>query len=259
MRFRWICLAPWMAMTVAWAAPPGDVAIQFAHNPVMKSAGTLIGDQLFVNPDFIQKIGWNFSAGNGRMTVSGEGRNLRLPSKDIEGRPSIDILEAVRLIGGKIEWSTDRKTVSIRGVIRSVEASAAGVRIDSTIGTKATAFKLSDPPRLVVDIVGAEVELERLQPLPPNHRIGQFNNNTVRFVVESPEMATVKTPTFLKSRTVAFSLSEKETTPVAAAKTGETPIVIRGATLGDSGTGQAKLTVGFSGSATQRPSARYEG
>lgn len=248
-----------MAMTVARAAPPGDVAIQFAHNPIVKSAGTLIGDQLYVNPDFIQKIGWNFSSGNGRMTVSGEGRNLRLPSKDIEGRPSIDILEAVRLIGGKIEWSSDRKTVSIRGVIRSIEASATGVRIDSTIGTRATAFKLSDPPRLVVDIIGAEVDQERLQPLSTNQRISQFNDNTVRFVVDSPEMATVKTPTFTKGRTFAFSLTEKATTPVAAATTSGAPIELRGATLSDSGTGQAKLMVGVSGSASQRPSARYEG
>lgn len=249
-----------MAMTVAWAKPPGDVAIQFAHNPAIPSAGTLVGERLYVNPDFIQRIGWTFAAGRGQMTVNGEGRNLRLPTKEIQGRPCIDILEAARLIGGKAEWSPDRKLVAIHGVVRSVEATDSTVRIDTTIGAKATAFRISDPPRLVVDITGVEVDLERLQPLPPNHRIGQFNANTVRYVIESPEMARLKVPTFTKGRTILFSLTQFEAKPAKAAPSPSSePIQIRAVSLSDDGTAQAKLMVGFEGASGQRPSARYEG
>lgn len=247
-------------MTAAWAAPPGDVAIQYAYRPVIKAAGTRDGDQVFVNPDFIRAIGWSFAVGNGQMTVNGEGRNLRLPSRTIEGRPSIDFLKAVRLIGGSATWSDDRSTLIVRGVVRSVEVTAEGVRIDSTIGVKASAFKLADPPRLVVDLKGAEVLPERLLPIPPNQRIAQFEPDTVRYVVDAPEMATVKTPTFEAGRTVAFSLVDREvaTTPQAPAD-GSKPIQIRAAMLSNDGAAQAKLSVGLVGSSQQRPSARYEG
>lgn len=261
MRLWLLGLVPWMA-TTGVLAKPGDVAVQFSHHKAVPQAGHRIGEHVYVNTDFLNAVGWTFSAQGDRLIVHGEGRSMRLEVRRIEGRAHVDLLEACRYFGGEPSWSPDGTLLTVLGAIRGVEATPSSVRIDCTLGVSAAAFRLSDPPRLVIDVFGAKVEQERLGQLPAGHRIGQFAPGTVRYVVEGAEMATVHVPTFKPGRSIEVDLTRKAAAaadPPAATAATTPPIQLQSANLADDGTARGRLTVAFTGAAKQRPTARYSG
>jgi N-acetylmuramoyl-L-alanine amidase len=247
-------------VTTGVLATAGDVTVQLTHHKAMARAGHRIGDHVYVNTDFLTAVGWTFSAQGSLLNVHGEGRSMRLAVHRIDGRAHVDIVEASRFVGGEPSWSADGTTLTVLSAVRGVEASPSSVRVDCSMGVSATAFKLSDPPRLVIDMFGAKVETERLGPLPAGHRIGQFAPGTVRYVVEGPDMASVQVPVFRPGRSIEVDLTRKATAAQGPAKApAPPPIQITSAGLADDGTARGRLTVGFSGSAKQRPTARYAG
>jgi N-acetylmuramoyl-L-alanine amidase len=197
-------LLPWTAAIVVAQAP--FLVVEYTHKGEIVDSGFQDAGTTFVAPSMVRRFGWNIDVRNGTAAVSGEGRNFSVPVRERDGRAFVPLEEAVRYMGGTVETDFESGRVTVLGTIRNIEPTADGARVDSTMAVAARAFRLADPDRLVIDFTGAKLETRLVTDLPPGWRASQFSTNVVRFVIESPETATLAVPDFAPSRSFQVSL-----------------------------------------------------
>lgn len=169
-------------MTAALAAPqPAKVQYSF-HGAGFQ--GIKIEDRCFVTPDTARSWGWNVSLRGNELQISCEGRLFRIPDKSIDGKRYVDITESSRYIGANTSWDGD--TFRILGSVRQISITDKGLDVASTIQVQSKMSRLTGPDRLVIDLVGAELEEKLIDDLPTWWRAGQYNKDTVRLVIEHP-------------------------------------------------------------------------
>ncbi|QYK59172.1 MAG: N-acetylmuramoyl-L-alanine amidase [Fimbriimonadaceae bacterium] len=247
-------LLPWMAVFAVAQGP--SLTVEYTHRGEIVDAGFRESETTFVAPSMVRRFGWNIDVRNGVAAISGEGRNFSVPVRERDGRGYVPLEEAVRYMGGTVETDPETGRVSVLGSIRNIEAIPEGARVDSTLAVGARAFRLADPDRLVVDFTGARLEARLVSDLPAGWRAAQFTPNVVRFVIESPVMATLPVPSLQPSRSFQIGLVPKpnatQEKPAVVIATLSRPVLEPGAD------GGLTVRIPVTGPLTKGPSAVFQ-
>jgi N-acetylmuramoyl-L-alanine amidase len=245
-----------MAVTAALAQAPSEgsqrvITVKYAHRAAVTDPGRRFEGACFVTPGFVRKIGWNIETEGDTAVLSGEGRNFRIDMRRFDGRQYLPLEEALRFVGAVPEWDEESSTLRVLSSVRIIERTDAGVRIDSTIAVGVRAFRLGEPPRLVVDLTGAKLGPQATDGLPPGWRAAQFAPDVVRIVFEGPAMASVPVPNIEPARRIEFPLTAASGPPTAPTTT-----VLPAVVQADSADG-ARLSFPFAGAMAKPPGALY--
>ncbi|MCH7903020.1 MAG: N-acetylmuramoyl-L-alanine amidase [Armatimonadetes bacterium] len=213
---RWLAaLLPWMVMTAAWADGPIAVAVDFTFHGTFEDDSVRMDDECWIAPSLLDAWGFGTNATDGELHVSDGDRDITLPFQMIEERKMVSLHEAGRLFGANLSWDESGLLLIVRSVVRNVERTEAGLRIDATLPVLPVFFKLDDPVRFIVDLRGAVFSRDQIGDLPDGWRIGQFKPEIVRVVIESPEMADQYVPTLSPARhfTIQFGANAQPDEP----------------------------------------------
>ncbi len=183
---RWIaCLAPWMVLaSAATAAKLEPVSVQLTYNTPSATEAYRVGDQCYITPKLAKEWDWNVSILGQEMQIATEGRLFRVPTLREEGKFLMSLTEAARYLGAIAEW--DGNTYRVLGRIRNVEITSAGLQVDSTIKIKPRFFRLASPDRYIIDFLGGRMDVPDDLEIPAWWRVGQYDPNTARIVLEHP-------------------------------------------------------------------------
>lgn len=196
------CLALGMALTQGYAqqapAAPTAVRVNYTFQGVSPHDGYRVGNNCFIPADMMRRWGWDVNVRGNETIVKAEGREIRLETRTIAAKPTVDLGTITETLGGHTVW--EGNTFRVLSDIRNVETTAEGFRIDGTMMVRMRAFRLAAPDRLVVDLFGAKLNARVNEELPNQVRVGQFSPDVVRIVVETPRMAEQPIPSLLPSR-----------------------------------------------------------
>jgi len=201
---RWIaCLAPWMVLaSAANAAKLEPVSVQLTYNTPSATEAFRVGDQCYITPKLAKSWDWNVSILGEEMQIAAEGRLFRVPTLREDGKFLMSLTDAARYLGAIAEW--DGKTYRVLGRIRNVEITDAGLQVDSTVKVKPRYFRLATPDRYIIDFLGGRMDVPEDLTLPAWWRVGQYDPNTARIVLEHP--AAIAIPTGKIDQTRQFIL-----------------------------------------------------
>ncbi|MBS1715928.1 MAG: N-acetylmuramoyl-L-alanine amidase [Armatimonadetes bacterium] len=245
------CLTLWMAMTAAWAQ--NGLTVDYTYRGAFSDQGARYEGACYVTPAFMRRVGWQVDVTDGVASVSAEGHTFQLESSIIGGKRLYCLDEAVRYLGGTVEWDEAQGRATVLGRLRNIEKTPAGLRVDCTMNVKPRAFRASGPPRMVLDLAGAVLDEKALAPLPSGWRASQFTSNTVRVVIESPTMSNVTVPALLEGRTVELALASNVP---AAPKTAATVSLGKPA-VGSEVNGTQPVVLPWTSRPSQSPTALY--
>ncbi len=211
------CLALGMALTQGYAqrapATPTAVRVNYTFQGVSPHDGYRVGNNCFIPADMMRRWGWDVNVRGNETIVKAEGREIRLETRTIAAKPTVDLGTITETLGGHTMWEGD--TFRVLSEIRNVETTAEGFRIDGTMMVRMRAFRLAAPDRLVVDLFGAKLNSRVNEELPNQVRVGQFAPDVVRIVVETPRMAEQPIPSLLPSRKFEVDLVHVGTSQIA--------------------------------------------
>lgn len=200
---RWLsALVPWMVMTVALAQTPVPVGVDYTFRGTFSDESVRLGDECWINPSLFEKWGFAVLSNGNTVDVSGHDRKFQLPVQRLSDKEWVCLDEAARYLGAVVEWNEDKSVYRVRAQVRNLEQTEYGLRVDATLPVKASIFKIATPDRLVIDLSGARLPISLGFAIPSNWRIRQFEKDTVRVVVQSPEMAKQFLPTLEPDRTL---------------------------------------------------------
>lgn len=266
---RWIaCLVPWMVLAgTAFGAKLDPVNVQFSYNRPATSDAFRVGDQCYITPKLARNWEWNISLIGDEMQVATEGRLFRVPVLKDGGQTLLSLTDSARFLGAVAEW--DGGTYRVLGRIRNIELTDQGLQVDSTIKVKPNLFRLSAPDRLVVDFIGAKIDVGDGLSMPSWWRVAQYDSLTARVVFEHPAAIAVYTAKFAETRRfqldlpkAAFQNPANITEPIVAAKPAQTEpgtptITLTAPSISPDANGGTTLTIGADQSLTQPPSIQY--
>ncbi|HRE94455.1 MAG TPA: N-acetylmuramoyl-L-alanine amidase [Fimbriimonadaceae bacterium] len=226
-----------MALTQGYAqqapAAPTAVRVNYTFQGVSPHDGYRVGNNCFIPADMMRRWGWDVNVRGNETIVKAEGREIRLETRTIAAKPTVDLGTITETLGGHTMW--EGNTFRVLSEIRNVETTAEGFRIDGTMMVRMRAFRLAAPDRLVVDLFGAKLNSRVNEELPNQVRVGQFAPDVVRIVVETPRMAEQPIPSLLPSRkfevdlvhvgTSQIAIKPAPTAPVTAPPANQTPVV----------------------------------
>jgi N-acetylmuramoyl-L-alanine amidase len=198
-----------MVTTAALAQAPTPVQVEFTHLGTFKDESVRIQDECWVTPALLKKLGFDATDKGDALSIGFAGRAFDLPMRRIGTVTYVNMHEASRLLGAHAEWAQDGKTLSVLAQLRIVEPTDAGMRVDLTVPVQPVFAKVAGPDRLILDLKGARLPESGVGPLPQGWRVGQFAPDTVRIVVESPEMAKQFLPTMVAARSFLVKFGEE--------------------------------------------------
>lgn len=219
-----------MVMTAALAQTSASaVKVDFCHRGEFAGESVRVDGVCYGTPMLLRRWGWDVQTREAEADVTVDGRLLRLPIREIEGRVMLDIEQAIRYAGASATWREETKTLRVRGSVRNIELTAAGIRVDATLPFQVRAAKMANPDRLIIDLIGTDLEERLVTQLPAGWRAAQFDDRTVRVVIEHPEMAKQPVPKSSLTRTLQVALRSVNPQAVAAETT--PPVVKDPATI----------------------------
>ncbi len=111
---------------------------------------------------------------------------------DTVALPCVPLRRLVQALGGFTRWDAEQRTLTVLAGLQAVQLSAdsSGIHLRTSLPVLWKAFTLTDPPRVVIDLIGCRIPDE--PPTPEGShprvkavRIGQFDPQTTRVVLET--------------------------------------------------------------------------
>ncbi len=200
-----VCLIPWMVVTAAWGAPatPANLAYTFSGDTAVPAAR--IEEQCWVPLKSVESFGWKVRERGEMVDLDAEGRVVRTPSRSVNGEVMISASEVANQLGAVTSW--EGSTFRVLGQVRTIDFIGSSIRIDSTLPFRKTAHIVGNPNRLVLDLQGAALPPEGRFQLPLGVRMGQFRPDTLRIVIENPEIRLPRTSRPGSTRWLDLSLA----------------------------------------------------
>ncbi len=185
MRGKLLALAPWMAALAIGQDLPQPAEVFYGYAGQLKAPAWQVGDEAFVAVSEVKTWGWQVTLARFDAKVDAEGRSIRVPFRVQNGREVLPIGQIVRQLGASCGWRAGTGKFDVWSTLTEVKVGPSGVSIDASFPIKAKLAHLGNPPRAVVDLLGAKLEPFTTVTLPPNARISQLRPDVVRITVES--------------------------------------------------------------------------
>ncbi len=182
-------------------------AMRYTHGESIAQGVHRSGSDTLASPQTLEQLGWQVRVVEDEADLMAEGRRIRVPVKPgPDQKPWVVLGPALDQLGAIGEWDDAEKVFSVFGVVRQIEVFAGRLRVDSTLGVRPVVFQVSNPNRWIVDLQGAKLRPNAKFPLPPGVRFGQFRPDTVRVVLENPDLKGLKgeVPATIRSMTLSL-------------------------------------------------------
>lgn len=210
---RWLVVfLPGTVIATAWASEAAPVSVAYGHFPESESVALRQGEECWAPVSLASTLGWRLKLGQDSADLQAEGRTLRVPARMIGQTPHFLLGEAARQLGAVTWW--DGTTYRVNGQIRELSFVGSHLKVDGTLSFRTNTFILENPKRLVVDMVGLSLKEDQEFPLPVGVRVGQVNPNTVRFVIQHPDVVLPRTTRPGAARFLDLSLAPFNTSKI---------------------------------------------
>lgn len=274
MRFIALLLLPWMA-AISGAFEPVAIDVTYTHlgqqrMTALMGEGSVGNQTIWLNANDVRRFGWELRGrGSNQAEIGAEGRTIRVPLHRIQNVDYVELDGALRSLGAIAEWSANRRNLAVFSQIRNVESVENGIRIDGTLAAKPNIFKLSGPDRFVIDLLGAKLDESRIGELPSGWRVGQFQPNVVRIVIEDPAVAVQPVQVVEPTRSLRLTFSAKidpaDPTPPVVIKPDEgtqtsdvpNPTLVSAPRFTAQSQTEVLMSTAIQGDLQQQPSAKY--
>lgn len=178
----------------------------YTHSTVVTRDLEKRGDRLFAALPVLRKLGWTSEVDGDSVRVMAEGRELRLPIDRDGGKTMVNLSEAWSQLGAHAEWS-ETGVQTVLGQVLLVGIQEGDLIVESTLALRGRVFRLSNPDRIVADLVGAKLSLPPGQPLPPGVRAAQYEPSTVRIVLDGSLAPAAQLGDLASARSLRIRLS----------------------------------------------------
>lgn len=210
-----ICLVPWMAMTTAAYGQTRSADVLYTYFNDGAVPGFRVSDECFVPVEEVAKWGWTLNTRPDSADIVAESIAFNIPLRNVSGRTVIPLRAAIAKLGGSAEWVGDTDTLQVTGELKSVSVDSGRVKVTGPMLFKTKASTLSNPPRVVIDFLGARIGSKTTQSLEGGVRLTQYKPNTVRLIIQtqgSVDVSRVSTaPT--RSAEMEFSVGQPAEDP----------------------------------------------
>jgi N-acetylmuramoyl-L-alanine amidase len=125
--------------------------------------------------------------------------------RSIAGRPSLPVRKVVEQLGGRSAWTLGMDTLEVWSELQKVSFHRGQLQVSSPLSVKPSAFVLTNPDRLVVDLDGTRLGRNTVLDLEDNAKATQIRPNTVRITIETDRFA--QAPAFDRNPTRNFFLA----------------------------------------------------
>ena len=190
-------------MATAALGQTRSASVLLGYQGLLKGAAYRIADECFVPVDSLKAAGWDIQTEDNRANINAEGRLIDVPMRTVNGYPSIAIRKAIDKLGGESIW-TDDDHLEALAVIKSINVHNGKVELKSTMGVKPTIAFFDSPNRIVIDFPGSKLSRSGDFVADSNCRVGQFQPDTVRIVVEAEEMPKLPEGFYKPTRSFKF-------------------------------------------------------
>lgn len=188
-------------------------------------------NELCVAPESLAALGISFRLDRRQSTVyftGPEGRTASVQARrGANNRVFVPIAEVMEAMGGKCQWNPRTNTLHIRAILTSIDVLGGQLRIKATLPVSAIVVNDPQNGKVYVDVLGAE--LGRLPRTPAlstasilSARLGQFNDDTARLVLEYKETSGLAAPVAQPSTLLILN-----PLPTQAPRTAQSSIVIK--------------------------------
>ncbi|MGI8923385.1 MAG: N-acetylmuramoyl-L-alanine amidase [Fimbriimonadales bacterium] len=177
--------APWMVMSMTAAMDnPVAASVTYCHfTPAFTPDALRMGDECFIPAKLAGRIGWACTVKGDSASVIVDGRRVDTFVRRIGTEPFIPLRTVAASIGAVTEWGSDTN-LRVFSKLYKISATSRGLEIRGTLPVKSNIFIVKSPYRVVVDVVGARIDRASVPTTEGNVRYSQFNDNTVRVVVQ---------------------------------------------------------------------------
>ncbi|MBS1707482.1 MAG: N-acetylmuramoyl-L-alanine amidase [Armatimonadetes bacterium] len=190
----------------AWSQAPQPVKVDFGARGPASGGVYRVGDDCLASTETLAKWGWSCVARGKETSISAEGRIFRVTTQFVAGQPAVSLSESANYLGAVAYWNKTRDTYRFKASIRNLDITNEGFQIDATTKVQPS-FKLeTNPWRLIVDLKGGEMDRRLAENLPEGWKVGQFDDDTVRLVIENPLLAGMVPPRPVETRSVRVKL-----------------------------------------------------
>lgn len=199
-------------MATAALGQTRSASVLLGYQGLLKGAAYRIADECFVPVESLKAAGWDIQTEDNRANINAEGRLIDVPMRTVNGNPSIAIRKAIDKLGGETIW-TDDDHLEALAIIKSINVHNGKVELKSTMGVKPTIAFFDSPNRIVIDFPGSKLSRSGDFVADSNTRVGQFQPDTVRIVVEAEEMPKLPEGFYKPTRSFKFDATpdtEKE-------------------------------------------------
>jgi N-acetylmuramoyl-L-alanine amidase len=194
MRRLWFWI--WLMISLGWSAElqPANLRVRGEMLP-LEPAPLWDGQELWLPLMHLQTVGIPISD----LPVSIEQKSLEPPTHHTVALPCVPLRALIRTMGGYTRWDAESRTLTVLADLQAVHLSADsdGVTVQTSLPVKWQSFTLTDPPRVVIDLIGCRIPdrppaPEGEHPRVKAVRIGQFDPQTTRIVLETDAPLTLR-------------------------------------------------------------------
>ena len=178
-----------------------------------------VGEDYYVYApvDFVRLLGADYKMDGDTATITGsDGKVIKQKCRIVQSRPVVPVQTVAGSLGADVTWDDSRKTLSL--LARLLMA-----RVDNGSFTIATSYPVyyetnvcEDPPRVFVDIHGAELNASAAT-IPASGddvthiRSGQLDQNTIRLVLDLRHPINYQSPRRCRRALIKLSLNTPRT------------------------------------------------
>lgn len=191
MRKLLVCLVPWMVMTAAWAESLAPASVAYTFSDTSLVGALRDDDECWLPTSATGALGWRTKSDGDLIDLDAEGRLVKVPTRLVAGKRYFSLSEAARQIGAVTAWEDG--TFRMLGQVRSIDFIGSSLRVDSTLSFKVKLDRLENPNRLVIDLIGVAVPATNRFRFPQGVRFGQFKPDTLRLVIDDPNVGLPRT------------------------------------------------------------------
>lgn len=220
-----LALTPWMvaASVTAQTEGPRPAEVVFTHYGKVSTNAWQEGLDCYVPVESITRWGWKGSLGKTEVTITADSRTIKVPFRRMGSRNVISLGQAAKKLGAGCGWIPGTGTFQVWSFVRSVKVRDGNIEVEATLPVKPKMSYEVQPDRLVLDFQGSKLDSKLAQELDPGSRVGQFEETTVRVVVETSKRPAYRASEIKPSRNFSINFSEGPEVPNEIDELGTSP------------------------------------
>ncbi len=189
--------------------------IMFGKREMTSSpAAVYDGKRVLVPLSILEQLGAVCSPaprGSAVTLTSAGGRTGEVALADVGGEKMLPLDAVLGVTGGEASWSAEQKTASIRAHLQSVEFVDGTLKVNCSFPVSCTTHKWQS--KLVVDVADAKIASEAKEvyvggPIVARARLGQYNPDTARVVLDLVQEAGIALESRLPAAQLVFLVGQ---------------------------------------------------